>query len=407
MTAGMHKTRWNCHVTIASTYQQTKKLLHTKADAFFLTVTDLNLPDAPNGEIIDLLREYQQPTVAITGHFDQTAHKLLRKKGVIDYVLKKNINAYEYLSSFVGRLYHNQTIKVLVIDDSESMRLMVGHHLKRQFLNVVYASNGEEGLEKLNTHSDIKLVLVDAEMPVMDGLTFTAMARQIKAHNALTIIGISSAGTPDLSTQFLKHGANDFISKPFSYEELTCRLHHNLDLLDHITKISELANVDFLTQLPNRRFFLEKGQSIFNKCQKESTPCLVGVLDIDHFKTINDQYGHDCGDHVLKLVSAMMQQIMEGDHIARIGGEEFGFIVQASDIAHCIARVNILHETIPLQRIHYKGASISVTASIGITTSLKSNLDETLIVADKHLYSAKDSGRNKIIGESDQVTVIE
>lgn len=399
MTASMLKARWQCHVTIANTYQHAQKLLVTKADAFFLVVADLNLPDAPNGEIIDLLNEYQKPIIAITGHFDKTAHQHLDKKGVIDYVLKKNINAYEYLSSFVGRLYHNQTIKVLVIDDSESLRQMIGHHLKRQFLNISYASNGEEGLEKLKTHTDIKLVLVDAEMPVMDGLTFTAMARQIKAHNALTIIGISSAGTSDLSTQFLKHGANDFISKPFSYEELACRVNQNLNLLDHIAKISELANVDFLTQLPNRRFFLEKGRAIFNKCLKESTPCLIGILDIDHFKSINDQYGHDCGDYVLQLVSTMMQHILEGDHIARIGGEEFGFILHDSNIAHCIARINILHETLPLKSIDYQGKSISVTASVGITSNLKTNLDETLIIADKYLYNAKANGRNQIASE--------
>lgn len=397
MTASMLKSRWHCHVTIANTYQQAKKLLQTKADAFFLTVTDLNLPDAPNGEIIDLLVEFKQPTVAITGHFDQTAHEALRKKGVIDYVLKKNINAYEYLADFVGRMYFNQQIKVLVIDDSEAMRKMAGHYLQQQFLNVKYAENGEEGLSQLNAHPDIKLVLVDAEMPKMDGLTFTARARQVKAHSDLTIIGISSVGTADLSTQFLKHGANDFISKPFSYEELTCRVNQNLNLLDYITKLNKIALIDYLTELPNRRYFFEKGEALLTQAHEYGFACLVGILDIDHFKRINDQYGHDCGDEVLQVVSTLLKTHLKDQHVARIGGEEFGFIVQSGSLAQCADLLNTLHQQLAAQSIDYDGHQLSVTASIGYTSNLHSNLDDTLIEADGYLYTAKTNGRNQII----------
>lgn len=371
MTASMLETRWNCHVTIAHTYQQTKKLLQAKANAFFLTVTDLNLPDAPNSEIIDLLAEFKQPTIAITGHFDQTAHKDLRKKGVIDYVLKKNINAYEYLANFVGRMYYNQQIKVLVVDDSEAMRKMAGNYLQQQFLNVIYAENGEEGLSQLNEYPDIKLALVDAEMPKMDGLTFTAKARQIKANNDLTIIGISSADTADLSTQFLKHGANDFISKPFSYEELTCRVNQNLNLLDYITKINKVALIDYLTELPNRRYFFEKGQAIFTQAFESGAACIVGILDIDHFKRINDEYGHDCGDVVLQAVSSLLKENLKEQHIARIGGEEFGFILQSENLQSCANMLSVLHKQIAQQTIDYEGDLLTVTASIGYTSRLQ------------------------------------
>lgn len=404
MTANMLKARWQCHVTIANTYQQTKKLLQTKSSAFFLTVTDLNLPDAPNGEIIDLLAEFKQPTIAITGHFDQTAHKELRKKGVIDYVLKKNINAYEYLANFVGRMYFNQHINVLVIDDSEAMRKMAGHYLEQQFLNVIYAENGEEGLAALNMHPDIKLVLVDAEMPKMDGLTFTAKARQLKANNDLTIIGISSAGTADLSTQFLKHGANDFISKPFSYEELTCRVNQNLNLLDYITKINKIAHIDYLTELPNRRHFFEKGQSIFTQAFESGAACIVGILDIDHFKHINDEYGHDCGDAVLQAISQLLKSQLTDQHIARIGGEEFGFILQADNLESCATIITSLHQRIAQQRIDYEGQELRVTASIGYTSQLHATLDDTLIEADSYLYKAKTNGRNQVISQQTSVT---
>ncbi len=406
MTASMLKTRWHCHVTIANTYQQAQKLLQTKAEAFFLTVTDLNLPDAPNGEIINLLAEFKQPTIAITGHFDQTAHQDLRKKGVIDYVLKKNINAYEYLADFVGRMYYNQQIKVLVIDDSEAMRKMAGHYLQQQFLNVIYAENGEEGLSQLDARPDIKLVLVDAEMPKMNGLTFTAKARQIKANNDLTIIGISSAGTADLSTQFLKHGANDFISKPFTYEELTCRVNQNLNLLDYITKINKIAHIDYLTELPNRRYFFEKGQAKFTQAFESNAACIVGILDIDHFKRINDDYGHDCGDVVLQSVSSLLKTHLKDQHFASIGGEEFGFILQSENLQDCASLLSTLHKKIAQQTIDYKGELLTVTASIGYTSRLQTNLDDTLIEADSYLYTAKANGRNQIVSQETTASTV-
>lgn len=408
MTASMIKSRWNCHVTIASTFQQTKKLLETKASAFFLTVTDLNLPDAPNGEIVDLLLEHKQPIIAITGHFDQSLHEQLKEKGVIDYVLKRNINAYEYLANFVGRLYHNQQMKIMVVDDSEATRTLAGHYLKKQFHNVIYAKNGEEGLERLADNPDIKLVLVDSEMPVMNGLTFTAKARQIKSQTALTIIGISGSSGNELSTQFLKHGANDFISKPFSYEELTCRVNQNLHLLDYIDKMNTVANVDYLTQLPNRRNFFIQGQKLFKQALENETATIVAILDIDHFKSINDQYGHDCGDVVLKHVSRLINDTMETQQVARIGGEEFGFIITASSLTLAEKPLKTLHKQIAQQTIHYAKHELSVTASIGYTAILRGDLDDTLVEADKNLYAAKVGGRNKMVWENslDQQTKV-
>lgn len=405
MLASMLEDSWGFNVTVAQTFQQAKQILDSKNTDFFITISDLNLPDASNGEIIDLLIEHQQDIVAMTGYFDQQLHAELSKKGIIDYVLKKNINAYEYLVKLVGRLYFNQFIKVMVVDDSLVIQKVAGQYLERQFLKVIYAKDGAEGLTLLHEQPDIKLILVDAEMPVMDGLTFTAKARQFKDQNDLCIVGISSSGAVDLSAQFLKYGANDFISKPFSYDELTCRVNQNLNMLNLIEEIYKVANMDFLTQLPNRRSFFSKGEKLFQDAVENKKHLVVAIMDIDFFKSINDRFGHDCGDEVLKEISVAIKTVFAGQHVARIGGEEFGLIVDVNNFSESSALLDKFMQSLNEQTVTYNSETIKVTASIGATYELKENLDETLKVADEHLYLAKNSGRNKIVWNHAQPTV--
>lgn len=402
MLVSMLEESGHFKVALVQSYQEAKEILTAKRTEFFITISDLNLPDASNGEVIDLLIAHQQPIVAITGYFDQALHASLSQVGVIDYVLKKNINAYEYLVKLVSRLYFNQFIKVMVIDDSPTVQQITGLYLERQFLNVVYAGNGEEGLALLHAQPDIKLVLVDAEMPEMDGLTFTAHARQLADQNRLCIVGISSSEKTDLSAQFLKHGANDFISKPFTYDELTCRVNQNLSMLNYIEEIDQIAYVDFLTHLPNRRSFFKLGGNQVSEAIKKKAHLVVAIMDIDFFKTINDTYGHDCGDEVLKEVSVAIKTTLAGQFVARIGGEEFGLIINANNFNESRAILDQLMQCINELTVTYENEKINITVSIGATYEIKNNVDETLKIADELLYVAKSSGRNKLVWNHEQ-----
>ena len=397
MTEAMLIDRWGCNITIADNYEQAREILVSNPKKFFLTISDLNLPGAKNGEIIDLMVQLNQAVIAITGYFNKDMHWQLTEKGVIDYVLKNNINAYEFLVNLVGRLYFNQFIHVLIIDDSPSLQQVTGAYLEKQFLNVNYACNGEEGLNVLHQHPEIKLVLVDAEMPVMDGLTFTAKARQIKNQNKLCIIGISGSDQKDLSAQFLKQGANDFISKPYSYDEITCRVNQNLNMLAYFEEINKIANMDFLTELPNRRHFFTIGDPLLKTAVLNKQHIIVVILDIDFFKHINDNYGHDFGDEALRHVAAVIKETLGNHIIARLGGEEFGFIIQESNFAISSALVEQLRLNIQESHLMYEHSAVPITASIGATYEPKKSLEQMLQMADEHLYLAKQSGRNKVV----------
>jgi len=397
MTTILLKEALDCDVTLAHTYQQAKEMLDSSGDDFFMAISNLNLPDAKHGEIIDLLIEHQQSVVAITDLFNHEVHEELRQKGIIDYVLKENIHAYEYLVKLVKRLYANQFVKVMVVDDSPADKKMTGNYLKRQFLKVIYAKNGEEALIRLYAQPDIKLILVDAELPIVDGLTFTARVREFRDQNSLSIVGMSGAGITDISSQFLKHGASDYISKPFSYDELTCRVNQNLNMLSYIDEVYKVAHMDFLTALPNRRYFFDRGEILVENAIKNKKHLVVAMLDIDFFKTINDTYGHDYGDDVLKELAAVIKTTLAGHLVARLGGEEFGFIVDTNSPSASRALLDQLMQNINALRIPFESETVKVAASIGATDEIQGDLDETLKIADNHLYLAKNNGRNKIV----------
>jgi len=395
MAAKMLYERWGCHVLIATTLEQVRSILSQNKHRFFVAVSDLNLPDAPDGEVIDELKAAKIPVIAVTGNFDDSLQEDIMGKGVIDYVLKDSINAYEYIVELVGRLFKNTRIKVLVIDDSPSFRDILAHMLRMQCLQVVTAADGAEGIESLEYDRDIKLVLVDHAMPVMDGFTFLATLRRKLGKDRLAVIGISASENKRMSAQFLKLGANDFISKPFSYEELACRISQNLEMQESIETMRFAAFHDYLTGLYNRRYFYERGGKLFEEAAKAGKPLVVAMIDIDSFKNINDTYGHDGGDTVLRHLGAMLKEYFTADLVARVGGEEF--LLLSADAVRTAESCEALRQQVAKSPAGFGATVIPYTVSIGIASQLQASLDATLKVADDNLYQAKQSGRNCIV----------
>ena len=320
MAAKMLHDRWGCRVLIATSLDQVRKILADPKQHFFVAVSDLNLPDAHGGEVIDALIAANIPVIAMTGEFNPLMHERIMSKGVVDYVLKNSVNSYEYIVELVGRLYRNFNTRVLVVDDSEAFCAALTNMLRVQGLQVLVARDGVEGLELLEKHSDIKLVMVDYEMPRMDGSEFLLRVRRNAAKDRLAVIGMAGSGNQRLSAQFLKLGANDFIFKPFTYEELACRVSQNLDMQESIEAVRHVAYHDFLTDLLNRRAFFEQGGRLFEQKVKAKERVAVAMMDIDFFKKINDRFGHDGGDVALMHIAQLLGEHFSHDLVARMGG---------------------------------------------------------------------------------------
>jgi len=389
--------RWECDISIANSLAQVYAQLARNVE-FGIAICDLNLPDAHHGEVIDVLHRAGVATIALSGAFGEEVREILQKKGVIDYVLKNSVNAYEYVASLVGRLHHNRKFKVLVVDDSISIRALLTHILTTLRFNVLTACNGKEALEILEQHSDIRLLLTDYNMPEMDGFTLIGKVRRKFGKDRLAIVGLSATDNKKISAQFLKYGANDFIHKPFSYEEILCRITQNVEMLELIETVRDTANRDYLTGLHNRRYFFGTGCQIHQEALQKGKPLVAAMLDIDHFKHINDHYSHDCGDAALKHVTTLINTHFSTQLVARLGGEEFAILFQDLNKATVCAQLNEFREALKCSPLVYNGINISFTISIGFSDLLESDLDEMLRIADKNLYSAKENGRNQVVG---------
>jgi len=384
----------------ATSYAETKALLADPDDDIYLAFLDLNLSDAPNGEVVDLVVETGLPVVVFTGDVDQARRDEIFQKGVIDYVLKDTASSVDYLLSLARRIFRNRGIKAIVVDDSKSARKHIGRLLEHYQFDVMEAEHGPEALAQLSANPDTKLLVVDYEMPGMDSFELIRRVRADHSRETLVVIGISGTDSGLLSAKLIKYGANDFISKPFIEEEFLTRITQNLNMLDYLEQTRESADIDFLTGLYNRRFLYNSGAKLVANAKRTDVNVVVAVIDIDFFKSVNDQLGHDVGDQVLRSVGALLQdRFREGDVVARMGGEEFCVVAVNMEPEVAFRMFESLRESVAELGVASAGTEVKITASIGVSKKTRGDLDEMIKHADGLLYEAKQAGRNRVAAE--------
>jgi len=389
----------NIAVASAASLAEARELIAQRGEQFFVGILDLNLPDAPDGEILDLVLATGMPIIVMTGYLDDGLRdRILAKPNVIDYVLKTNASEATYVAGLVRRIHRNRQIKVLIVDDSTSFRVYLRELLRTHRYQVLEAANGQEALALLQKHLDIRLMLTDFHMPKMDGQDLIKQARRQFDRNQLAIIGVSDQSAPITSAKLLKAGANDFIAKPFLIEEFYCRVSQNVETLESIDFMRDSAVRDFLTQLYNRRYLFDVGTRNYERAKQDDSGLATVMIDIDHFKHINDSHGHFVGDRVLQRVaSAINAGIHPHDILVRHGGEEFCLLLhdeRATDhLTQELERIRALIATLEIPNGH---DVIEVTASLGATVNKTHSLAGMIDIADAALYLAKTQGRNRV-----------
>lgn len=378
----------------ASSFSEAMALAEQHRDSIFLTILDLNLPDAVDGEVVQHILSLGLPAIVFTGNFDPEKRKQFLDMGVVDYVLKDNRMVYEYIIRIINRIWRNRNIKVLVVDDSFTMRNQLVRFLLLQQLQIHTAGDGVEALTVLNEHPDIRLVITDHNMPNMDGFQLVSEIRRHHAREDMGIIGLSGEGSGELSARFLKIGANDFLAKPFYHEEFFSRIMQNLETMEQLEEIREISRRDYLTNLYNRRYFYQRAEELFNNSSKSLLA--VALLDIDHFKQINDEYGHDVGDIVIQNLAKLLCDSFPAQLVARFGGEEFCILFNDVGSDDVMQRLEVFRNILETQRLDIDTDTINYTVSIGVDTTFAHGIDKMITSADQALYRAKAGGRNKV-----------
>lgn len=229
----------NFSTVSADSLEATAAVLDSMRGEIFAAVVDLNLPDAPYGEAVDIVQQHGLAAIVLTATFKDDVRDSLLARNVADYVLKESIVVLDDVESKIERLFKNQFIKALVVDDSRMARSSVRSLLEVQNYQVLEAENGVQAMQVLEANPDIKLIVTDYEMPEMDGYELTTEVRRKYNKHQLAIVGISGAGDSAMTAKFLKHGANDFLHKPFAAEEFSWRVNQTVELIELVCELTE------------------------------------------------------------------------------------------------------------------------------------------------------------------------
>ena len=300
------------------------------------------------------------------------------------------------------------TASVLIIDDSVKIRTEIVRVLKAADLFRTYreAGDGIEGFKMLNDDRP-DLIICDLEMPRMDGFKFLQLVNARQMLPDIPVIMLTGRGETELKIKGLAMGASDYVTKPFDRGELVARVKVQLkikQLQDELKRsnerLREISNTDHLTGLHTRRYLMESLAREMDRVQRKRSVLTLVIMDVDHFKKINDTHGHQCGDAVLQAVAeASRFGLRLYDIAARYGGEEFVLVLPETPLTGGVTVAERLRKRVAALSFPHPLEQLAVTVSIGVASypsPAVSDVETLLQQADAAMYQAKRNGRNRV-----------
>ncbi len=283
---------------------------------------------------------------------------------------------------------------VLIVDDSPANIQVLAVGLKERF-RLKIATDGERCLELATTDPMPDLILLDIEMPGMGGYEVCQRLKEQPETQHIPVIFVTGRTSENDEEKGLQLGAVDYITKPIRPAIVLARVTTHITLKQQRDALQKMALHDQLTNLYNRRYLMEAADQKIAQSRRYKFPLCVLMLDVDHFKKVNDNYGHAVGDTVLKVVAEILQRQSRKDDIAaRIGGEEFVLLLGQCNKPDAEKRAEQLR--LEIEQANPEG--IRVTVSIGLAEyQQQENFDALLSLADQRLYQAKETGRNRVV----------
>lgn len=363
-----------------------------------LGIVDYGMPDADEGEVLNFCYKKKIPIIVLANEITHDVQEKIWNLKAIDYILSGSSHSVDTIIDTTKRFINNSSTGILLVDNSNESRKHLKKCLSQHRYKIYEAVNGEMARELINNNLEkIQMVITDYLLTDMTGLELTENLRKSYHIDKLAIIGISDRGNHALKIQFIKSGANDFLTKPFISELLYCRIIQNLKIIEYFKQIKELAVIDQLTCLNNRHYLKETGQFLFENAKRHNLSIVAAMIDLDDFKKVNDNFGHAAGDFVLQKIAAILKNsIRKSDVAVRFGGEEF--LIIANNLSAEIAEsyFDKLRKKVAESPIDIGSKKIYVTISVGVCIENRENLEDIINIADKNLYIAKSKGKNRV-----------
>jgi len=384
------------NVTSASSLKKSSKILEKNDIKFDYAILDINLPDTKGDEIVDFIVEQKNiPSIVYSANYNYEHIQRLLKRPIIDYVIKNNESDLKYIINLLKTLEKNKKKKILLVGNSRIYSHTLVSYLSPLLFEIVVAKNGQEALEKLESITNISLIITDYKMPKLDGGELLLEIRKKYSRHDLIILGLLSHYDTQTQMKMLKFGANGFINSHFTKNELLSSVNSYMDLFYHIEEVKLLTITDPLTQINNRLFYEKTLNQEILKASTKGSSLSLAIIDIDYFKKINDKYGHDVGDIVLIEFSELISTIKrDKDYFCRIGGEEFVLILPQIDGNESKILLEEIRKAIESFSFSTVG---NVTASVGVSQFIKNDTSTSFFKKiDEALYESKSTGRNKV-----------
>lgn len=296
---------------------------------------------------------------------------------------------------------NNNRATVLIVDDDYINKEILAHGLKADY-NILLAESGTEALEIAEREMP-DTILLDIVMPDVDGYEVCRKLKSARETQKIPVIFSTSKCTDEDEVLGLTMGASDYVTKPFNMALVKARVRNQVQLKKKTDLLEQLASVDGLTEIPNRRYFDEVFEQEWRRAMRSQYCVSVCMLDIDCFKQYNDNYGHTAGDDCLVAVARALSQVSNraGDFLARYGGEEFVFVwpnCEPDDAAKMAEQARKLVEELAIPHAHSEASSVvTISAGVASLSPIQSSVRKDLIdKADEQLYRAKENGRNRI-----------
>ena len=412
--------------------EQMAQLLHT---ARGLVESGLHLADAHRPELFELYKDGFEALEIDAAAFERLSSRVSRDwaewselfQVPNDYKIDENelLNRAEWTRNTPERADDKQVeyqprkgLRILAVDDDPVSLRLLEHHLVRDGHHVTKATNGIEALE-VALQGDPQMVVTDWMMPEMDGIELCKALRRTSVGQGMYTLILTGREEESRVVEAFDAGADEFVTKPFNPKILLARVRAGqrlielreqteVDRRDRERQVAEMAVLnrklkaaamtDVLTRLPNRRYAMKRLEQEVNNANDNGVPLSVIMIDIDHFKAINDECGHDIGDEVLRETAQVLKsETRKGDVVCRLGGEEFLVICENSNLETGHQTAERIRAAVE-EHVVGHGFNRSITISGGVA-SLEGNpmsVDELLKEADRRVYVAKDAGRNRI-----------
>lgn len=380
-------------------YRSIKKLLegieHQKPS---LVIMDLMVPSVSLADIFDVARTFVEQGIKVfifSGKDDFSSRLHSVRAGIHSYVTKP-----ADIPSLVGMIRNhlnlniNKPTHILIVDDQISVAEFYASIIEQAGMKVTIETNPYEVLPILQT-SMPDLLLLDLHMPDVNGDELAAVIRQQEQFQTIPILFLSANANPDKKNDLLEIGSDDLLSKGMPPEEL---VRHVKSRVERAKILTAMMYQDSLTGLLNHAQIQLAAERVFMQCKRKNTIFTIAMIDIDKFKSVNDNYGHLTGDRVIKALAQLLQQRLRiTDYIGRFGGEEFLLIMPDMNIHDAGSIINSLRKAFSL--INFKEGSLSFNVSFSAGIAENNGMEtfmEQIKFADEALYKAKERGRNVV-----------